>query len=349
MQRHIDIANLKQDPRSAAPRRGRPPLPTAGAARKHRGGPPDLSVDRVLAWADAFFERAGVWPDWQSGPIDEAPGENWFTVATALALGRRGLPRGGSLYDFLEEHRGTINRAEPNFSASQILAWAVDWQTRTGRRPRRNSGEIPNSGGVSWSIVDDAFKRWRGILPGRSSLARFLRSNRAVLRGPAVTEKQILFWADAYYNRTGTWPCARSGAIPEAPGENWRLLDRALAEGTRSLPGGSSLRELLIMERGPEARRYSSRRTPLAVPEILAWAESHHKRTGRWPSDRSGRIPETASETWRGVHCAMRRGGRGLPGGSSLARLLKEHRRALSNQCASSDEVPGAPGPNSSG
>ncbi len=349
MQTQPYSANVKHDSASWSAAKAGPPRRMVKADRKKRGDPPDLSVDQVLAWADAFFERAGVWPDWQSGPIDEAPGETWFTVAAALALGRRGLPGGESLRDFIDRERGGISRAVLEFSERQILAWALAWQTRVGRRPRKNSGQIPDSGGLTWSIVNDALKKGIGILAGGSSLARFLRSKRAELRGPAVTEKQILVWADAYYKRTGTYPSAGSGAIPEAPAENWRLLDRALEDGTRSLPGGSSLRQLLVAARGPEARRRSRKRCRLTIGEVRAWAQAHRQRTGRWPTDQSGRIPETERETWRAVDCAMRRGGRGLPGGTSLSLIFGELSPAPRIQCAGGEESLGLPGPNSSG
>ena len=55
-----------------------------------------------------------------------------------------------------------------------------------------------------------------GVPPGGSSLAELFATNRAVLRGPAVTEKQILLWVDAYHKRTNRWPGIESGPIPEA-------------------------------------------------------------------------------------------------------------------------------------
>ncbi len=40
----------------------------------------------------------------------------------------------------------------------------------------------------------------------------------------------------------------------------------------------------------------------------------------------TGSIPESDGETWRAIDTALQRGTRGLPGGSSLARLLHQHR-----------------------
>jgi hypothetical protein len=59
---------------------------------------------------------------------------------------------------------------------------------------------------------------------------------------------------------------------------------------------------------------------------ILAWADAHFARTGEWPTSASGAIPGAPTNVWRAVNQALTRGNRGLPGGSSLARLLAECR-----------------------
>jgi hypothetical protein len=61
---------------------------------------------------------------------------------------------------------------------------------------------------------------------------------------------------------------------------------------------------------------------------ILAWTDSWHASTGRWPVATSGPLPGQEGETWRRVDEALRRGHRGLPGGDSLARLLSREGRA---------------------
>src|SRR6516165_8847781 len=66
--------------------------------------------------------------------------------------------------------------------------------------------------------------------------------------------------------------------------------------------------------------------TCLTVPLILRWADAHRQRTGSWPHARSGPVDGAPGQTWGAVNRALARGGRGLPGGSSLARLLGESR-----------------------
>ncbi len=140
---------------------------------------------------------------------------------------------------------------------------------------------------------------------------------------PPLTIPGILAWADAHHARTGQWPRFRDGPIPEEPGETWATVNVALQQGTRGLPGGSSLVRLLAGER---AVRRSMRHPPLTIPDILEWADAHHARTGQWPKARSGPIPEAPGVTWRGVHEALQKGRRELPGGSSLPRLLHQRR-----------------------
>jgi hypothetical protein len=67
-------------------------------------------------------------------------------------------------------------------------------------------------------------------------------------------------------------------------------------------------------------------RTELTEAQILAWADRHHQRTAHWPNRLSGPVFRVPSETWPRIDNALKCGRRGLPGGSSLARLLLERR-----------------------
>jgi hypothetical protein len=73
-------------------------------------------------------------------------------------------------------------------------------------------------------------------------------------------------------------------------------------------------------------RLCASPKPRLTVAQILAWADAFHKRLSRWPTSKVGRIREAVDDTWCSVDKALRCGRRGLPPGSSLARLLSEHR-----------------------
>ena len=118
------------------------------------------------------------------------------------------------------------------------------------------------------------------------------------MRPTPLTFSQILHWADAFHRRHRRWPTSRDGPIPSTADATWRRVDTALRLGLRGLPGGSSLPQLLADERGVRKHAYQP---SLTVPQILSWADSYRRRTGRWPTIDSGPIDQAPGETWRRI------------------------------------------------
>jgi hypothetical protein len=284
---------------------------------------PDLTVEQVLTWADAHFKRTGEWPRVDSGPVFEKPDETWLAINHALGRGRRGLPVGSSLAKLLDAGRGVPNpRDLPPFRRQQILDWATAHHQRTGRWPTADSGRIPGTRNDTWQAVDCALREGQRGLRGGYSLARFLVGHgkkRNHLDLPPLGKKKILAWALAHRDRTGQWPNVNSGPVADAPGEKWNLIDNALRNGHRGLPGGSSLAQLLAQKCG---MRNPADLPGLTEEKILHWAELHFRREGAWPRYKSGPVADAPGETWAGLDYALRCGKRTLLGGSSLAKLL---------------------------
>jgi hypothetical protein len=303
--------------------------------KRNRGDLAPLSVEQVLAWADAFHERTGQWPNLHSGPIAEAPGEKWSAVHAALSNGCRGFPGDSSLARLLAEHRGVYNaHGDRLLTLEQILAWADAWHVRESCWPTRHSGVVPDAGGITWGAVDQALREGTCGLPGGFTIRRLLAAKRHVprpARTPRLTEEQILEWADEHYRRFHKWPKVLSGSVFGAEAEAWHRIDTALRLGLRGLPGGSSVACLLAERRGV---RNPKDPPPLAEETILAWADAFYERSGTWPNADSGPIAEAPGDTWCGVDNALRAGRRGLAGGSSLFRLLAERSRAVGNERA---------------
>jgi hypothetical protein len=295
-----------------------------------RGPLPELTQERILAWADEFHGRNQHWPSQNSGPIKDLdlPGESWLAVEAALALGLRGLPGGDTLPRILARERGRRNKGDlPDLTLAQILRWADAHHRRTGEWPKPDNPEIPGVPGESWHAIDAALNSGLRGLPGGSSLPRLLLESRDVchhLALPKLSLTMILAWADAHHAENACWPTRRSGLVAGVPHQTWSAINAALREGVRGLPGGSSLARLLSKRRGVLNRLDPPK---LSVTAILQWADRHHRRTGQWPNYRThGKIPGSGGTTWSGVRSALESGSRGLPGGSSLAQLLAEHR-----------------------
>jgi hypothetical protein len=296
---------------------------------EHRGvrnklKPPPLTVEQVLAWADAYHKLTGRWPRADHPPTGLPAGETWGTVNDALSRGLRGLSGGTSLATLLQERRGVRNKQGlPPMTVKGILAWADAHHRLTGRWPRTDSPPEGLPAGETWCAVQSALNSGIRGLPGGSSLATLLQKHRGVRNTgalPPLTVEAILSWADAFRDAKGRWPrvCDKENPAAPTPGETWHRLDVALRQGLRGLPGGTSVTQLLAEHRGVAV--------PLTVVRILAWADAHHQATGGWPTAHSGVVPGTQGETWGKVDNCLRMGCRGLPKGGSLPRLLAEHR-----------------------
>jgi hypothetical protein len=289
--------------------------------------PPPLTEAQILEWADAHHARSGRWPNADAGSVPENRDETWGNINQALRLGLRGLPRGGSLARLLTERRGArFKQAPPPLTEDEILEWADTHHQRTSAWPSCRDGIVVGLNGETWGAIDVALHNGSRGLPGNSSLAQLLalhRGKRNKQRLAPLTIEQILAWADAHKTATGRWPLSQSGPVAGSDGETWLGIDVALKAGLRSLPGGSSLPRLLQENRG---RRNHLNRPALSVEQILGWADAHFRRTGSWPTVHSGLIEESDGDSWMAIHHALVRGGRGLRGGSSLARLLEKHR-----------------------
>jgi hypothetical protein len=290
---------------------------------RSQGFRPYLSTKRILAWADAHHRATGDWPTVKSGLVrDSAHGDTWAAVDSALNLGWRGLPGGSTLGQLLAQRRGV----RPALTIERLLAWADAHHAATGQWPTRSSGPVRGVYRERWSRVDHDLREGRRGLPGGTTLARVLAAHRGarnVYTMQPLTHEQILAWADAHHAANGRWPSSDSGKVAGAPGETWSAINTALAEGGRGLTGKMTLSRLLVAHRGRSAL---NGRPELTVEKILAWADAYHAAHGRWPVEDSGAVEGATGETWGALSQALLYGRRGLAGGSSLARLLDEHR-----------------------
>ncbi|HUE75167.1 MAG TPA: hypothetical protein VMP01_30140 [Pirellulaceae bacterium] len=289
----------------------------------------ELTIEEILAWADAYYARKGRWPDQNSGKVWEPVNEKWRNIDQSLRLGQRGLHRGSSLAKLLAKHRGKRNRkALPKYTVAQILKWADEYKARKRRWPRNTDGLIANSHGETWMAVDMALRHGQRGMRGGSSLAQLLLAKRRVpnhMVQSRLTVRQILNWADDHRRRTGNWPSDESGFISRSVSDTWRAVCKALRQGRRGLRR-SSLAKLLEKHRG--VPRQHHRQPPLTIRQVLEWADAYHARTGKWPVMWSGPIAGARGESWNCVHRALVAGKRGLPGGITLSALLAKKRGA---------------------
>jgi hypothetical protein len=146
------------------------------------------------------------------------------------------LEQAGVFYvEFVPKERGVVH-ALAKATQDGGCAWSALWLA------------LPTGGSDARAELEQEVQRLAALdrpgLPGHRGRPQ-----------PPLTVEQILAWADAHKARTGDWPSAVSGAVAEAPEENWKALNQALWRGRRGLPGRDSLARLLRRERGARDRR----------------------------------------------------------------------------------------------
>jgi len=287
---------------------------------------PDFTREQIKAWILEFFAKENRYPTAESGEIPGANGDTWRTVNLALWRGYRGFSGGSSLAKFIAQEFGVRNRGNlSRLTTDGIRQWVTEWYQRTGKYPTRNDGEIPGTNGETWAAVSDNLACGSRGLPGGSSLPRFLEQEFGVrnrLNPPQLTLAQITELITVWRERTGEFPCTKSGEIPDLDGITWRIVDKALRRGSHGLPGGSSLPQLLEVQFGVRNIQNLPRFTPT---QIKGWIIEYHRKMGKYPVVLAGEIPGTDGETWGVVDRALSRGQRGLPAGSSLFKFIQEN------------------------
>ena len=282
---------------------------------------PFLNEKDIRTWANVWKQETGKRPHARSGDLSHICGypQTWKAIDSALKCGRRGILRkGSSLYKLL----GSPDFSPPPLDETEIQSWGRKFRKRHGHWPRDKDGDLSEFCGYpqTWKTVCAALRLGKRGLPGNSSLA-VLFGKKSSLRKPKLSRSLILKWAKVWHAETGSWPAGRSGDLSHICGysETWMAINSALVHGTRGLKGGSSLFHLLQPTTG------KIKKPSLAVDKIMTWAQQWEKETGKWPDRLSGNLSHICGypETWTAVDRALVDGLRGLVGGTTLYRLIR--------------------------
>lgn len=277
-----------------------------------------LTEELIVESIKVYLEQTGNLP--HSHNKDFVPNllnYNWVTIDAALKFGRYGLPGNSSLAILLNTHFSE----QKALTEENIVKSMVIYHEQTGKWPTSiTSGKAPGLGDHTWGSLNSSLKRGsHGLSVSGSSIPKLL--NKYLSERKNLTEDLIWEVAQEWLKQTGKWPnIGVVGKINHLKNMTWALVNKSLKEGLHGLPGGSSLLKLLT-ERGASIKQ----RNEICLTEALIWkaAQNWFKRTGSWPAERTiGNIPELPNCNWVQLNQSLRTGLHGLPGGSSLAKLL---------------------------
>ena len=212
----------------------------------------------------------------------------------------------------------SLTRPEP-VTIAKILELADACYKKYKIWPKKRSGVISSENNLTWNTINNQLLKTEV-----GSLANLLFLERDVhhhLKRNKLTIYQIIEWAKDHFKKTNEWPTYKSGAVLADYSEKWGAINSALQGGHRGLETNETLEALLWREKGVVGTLAGKK---LSNKKILDLTKQHFEKTGLYPTSNSDWILE-GKDSWSTISVALNRGFRGLPGGSSLAKLLHAH------------------------
>jgi len=201
----------------------------------------------------------------------------------------------------MREHKGPWVGLPPDEAKTLVLTLALQYKSKVGRWPTKQTGHSSTLDGAAWSGADTYLKR-----NCDSSLGALLGGRRPNFAWPKTLDK-LRRLAEVHGTKfkedSGHWPGLKSGVITTLTGQPcWKSLDAKLhcLGSSLALVFGKSRRTRRCAYRWPsDASDFSA----LALEHGLLF-KSLHK---RWPSDRSGAITTLPkAPTWGSLFAAAK-------------------------------------------
>jgi hypothetical protein len=274
-----------------------------------------------------YHQRYGTWPSVNAGFVERFEAAYGY-LDHCLRVGQRGLGPGSSLYQEcvrvagargvpIEDRRGD----DTPWTLGMIQGAIREHHRKTGRFPvKDDEGERPL--GVTWGTLD-YYLRTGGFhaLAGGTTLARQVLAVRRALgmvrEAEAVTEEQVLAAVADHREATGSYPDRASrGEVPRIGGA-WGSLNNRLRKGLLGAP--ASLADLVRKVRQRRGDLPPVTKRPLTRAAVHAAIVAYRRQHGTPPTRQTGGLSGLGI-AWGTLDNLLKRGGRGLPGRSSLAR-----------------------------
>jgi hypothetical protein len=279
-----------------------------------------ITEDMIAELVSAYQTEHGKFPTVRAT-------SEWCALDGVLRQGGRGLPGGSSLAKLMADRFGYVYWGNKMPLSDEFILDMVDqFKNEHGKFPGQYSGLVAGGfPGDDWGGYNASLRDGGRGLHGGTTLAKLIHS-----RYPEyvhskncenLTVEFIVDRAKEHLDLNGKFPVVKGGSVTNGyPGDTWNGYDRALFEGGRGLPGGTTLKRLLAKELGAPNHMDKPALTEEYIVEL---AKQHKERTGKRPSCKSGAvIGGHHGDTWNGYQQVLQTGGRELPGGSSLSKLL---------------------------
>ncbi len=257
-----------------------------------------LFKDKVIEQAKKFEEMAGRLPTREDGPLPDYPDTTWEVIEDGF-LAYAGART--TLEKILIE--AGLKEGDLNLSEDLIYSHALLFLKKHKRWPSVISGNVVTMPGEKWMNWQAALQAGVRGLPKDSSLFQSLK-------GKTVEQ------AKKFEERAGRLPTREDESLPDYPDVTWEMID----DGFLANQGYRTTLEKVLIEAGLKEGELNLSEN-LIFDHALLYLQKHR----RWPKQNSGDVETLKGERWgASLNNCLRKGRRGLPGGSSLPLLIKD-------------------------
>jgi hypothetical protein len=293
-----------------------------------QGAPVAVADLHVELWD--FHQRRGDWPSVNAGYAERLQAD-YRHLDHYLRVGQRGLGPGSSLYQEcvrVADAKGVAiedRRGDSTPLTLEVVQESIgEYYRRTGQFPtKRTSGESPL--GVTWGTLDFYLRRG-GLrrLPGGTMLDKQVlvvkRQFGMLNESEPITEEHVLAAINDHHDDIGSYPDrATRGEVPLIGGA-WGSLNNRLRKGLLGAP--ASLAELVGKVRQQRGGLPRGTKQPLTLAAVHAAIVTHRRQHGIVPTRQTEGLSGLGIG-WGTIDNLLKKGGRGFPGGSSLAREVR--------------------------
>jgi hypothetical protein len=142
---------------------------------------------------------------------------------------------------------------------------------------------------------------------------------------PNLTKEIIINWVRSYIDKHKRKPYKSDGIVEFAEGEFkgiiWNSINSALNRGNRGLPGNSSLSDLIEENFDIKNPKNAPQLSENSICDLIQTFIDLYERK---PQSTDENVPGIEGLSWANIDRRLREGSYGLPGGSSLAQLIRE-------------------------
>lgn len=282
-----------------------------------RGRGQDIDLNEAKIEVLNYFKKYGKRPTKRCKNFLLSDGTSLENLDRFLKK-KKNKENGSSLSEFINNILGVPQKE--NFDLGEIRTEIKKYYNKKSKKPTEHSEDFFLPDGTTARNLANSFRKGLRGLDGNISFPEFANQVLGLKEKKDLDVSMIIKELKKYHKKNKKYPNKRDASFFLADGTSATSLDQALRMGFRGLDGGSSLAKLIEEISGKPSHTNKMKLTESIIKKEII---SFYMKNKQYPTQCSKESKPFGS-TWVSIDLALRSGFRGLEGGSSLSKLVKE-------------------------